>query len=88
LHTAVVSVQTEKISEQSEDCLDQFIKIVDKKDEIENYKKELTLEKTGNSLDWWRIRQDKYPALAELAIFGDSASERIFSHAGVLVTNK
>jgi len=67
LHTAVVSVQTEKISEQSEDCLDQFIKIVDKKDEIENYKKELTLEKTGNSLDWWRIRQDKYPALAELA---------------------
>jgi len=71
--------------------------IIDNNDisiQFQNYIAEPQLRFDLNSFEWWKLRENKYPALAELAkqylaIPATSvSSERCFSTAGNIVTSK
>lgn len=63
-------------------------------DEISEYLKEGEIEFNCSPFDWWNYKKSKYPLLAKLArqYLSVSAtsipSERLFSHAGNLLTAK
>lgn len=62
--------------------------------EIKLYKRELQIEPTADPLAWWRTRASVYPLLAVVARkwlavpASSAASERLFSKAGLTVTDK
>jgi hypothetical protein len=63
-------------------------------DEISEYLKESEIEFTCSPFDWWNYKKAKYPILAKLArqylsvSATSTPSERLFSHAGNLLTAK
>jgi hypothetical protein len=63
-------------------------------DEISEYLKEGEIEFNCSPFDWWNYKKSKYPLLAKLArqylsvSATSTPSERLFSHAGNLLTAK
>ena len=62
--------------------------------EIEQFSKEPLMPLSGDPLVWWKSKQFKYPYLAKIALGGlvvqgtSVPSERLFSKAGELISNK